>query len=79
MSLTASGISWLRVTADGQRVFQGFVRAGDVRTWTAERELLIRIGNAGAVELTANGRLLGVLGEPSEVVERRFTRSSEAP
>lgn len=79
MSLTASGTSWLRVTADGQRVFQGFVHAGDARTWTADRELLIRIGNAGAVELTVNGRLLGVLGELTEVVERRFTRSSEAP
>lgn len=79
VSLTASGTSWLRVTADGQRVFQGFVHAGDARTWTAERELLIRIGNAGAVELTVNGRPLGVLGELTEVVERRFTRSSEAP
>jgi transcriptional regulator with XRE-family HTH domain len=77
--LVATGTSWLRVTVDGGRVFEGFVQAGDVRRWTAERELLIRIGDASAVELTVNGQTLGVLGGPGEVITRRFTATPREP
>ena len=55
VALTTRGKSWVRVTADGERVFQGILDAGAARTWSAERELTIRIGNAAAVELTVNG------------------------
>lgn len=79
LALTASGTSWLRVTADGTRVFQGTVYAGDARTWTAQRELVIKIGDAAVVELVVNGRHLGVLGRPREVVTLRFPAPLEEP
>lgn len=77
--LSTSGTSWIRVVADGERRFQGILDAGEARTWTAARELVIRIGNAAAVELTVNGRALGTLGGPGEVVELRFPETPGEP
>lgn len=77
--LTATGTSWLRVIVDGERIFQGTVYAGDAGTWTAARALEIRIGNAGVVELTVNGRDLGTPGRPRQVVTLRFPESPEEP
>ena len=79
VALTTTGKSWVRVTADGERVFQGILDAGEARTWSAERELTIRIGNAAAVELTVNGQSLGPLGGPGKVVELRFPQPQEEP
>ncbi|MDR7426835.1 MAG: DUF4115 domain-containing protein [Armatimonadota bacterium] len=77
--LSTTGRSWLRVAADGQRVFQGILEAGETRTWSAMRDLSVRIGNAAAVQLSVNGRPLGPLGRPGQVVELRFPRPPEEP
>ena len=79
VALTTTGKSWVRVTADGERVFQGILEAGAAQTWTADREVTIRIGNAAAVELTVNGQSLGPLGGPGKVVELRFPQPQEEP
>lgn len=79
VALAVTEESWLRVTVDGRRVFQGLMYAGDTGTWTAQREVELRIGNAGGVTLSVNGRDLGVAGHPRQVVTRRFTPTSEEP
>ncbi len=77
--LTTTGTSWIRVTSDGRRVFQGILVAGEGRRWSADRALIIRVGNAVAVDLIVNGRPLGPLGGPGQVVELRFPESREEP
>lgn len=71
--LAAEDVSWLRVVADGRRVFEGFIRAGERREWEASESLHVIIGNAGGVRVQVNGRDLGLLGAPGEVVRRTFT------
>lgn len=71
--LTAEDVSWLRVVADGRRVFEGFLRAGERREWEAGSSLHVVIGNAGGVRVQVNGQDLGILGAPGEVVRRTFT------
>lgn len=78
VDLAATGRSWLRVVADGREVFVGFIRDGERRRWEARESLAVRLGNAGAVAVTVNGRSLGPLGGPGEVVTRVF-RTGEAP
>jgi len=56
VEVTATGESWIRVVADGEPLYQGIVRGGDVRRWHAERRLTIRVGNAPAVQVRVNGR-----------------------
>lgn len=73
LALTAEDVSWLRVVADGRRVFEGFLRAGERREWEAGSSLQVVIGNAGGVRVQVNGQDLGILGAPGEVVRRTFT------
>lgn len=59
---------WLRVTADGARIYEGTLRAGVSRTFRADRELIVLMGNAGGVRVTLNGRDLGIQGRPGQVL-----------
>jgi len=65
--------SWVLVQADGQRAFAGILEPGAKDSWTASERITLRSGNAGAVRVTLNGRDLGVLGEPGQVVEQEWT------
>jgi cytoskeletal protein RodZ len=56
VEVVGTGVSWLRVVADGEQVFAGFVRAGDRRVWAAQRTLTVRVGNAPAVTVLLHGR-----------------------
>jgi cytoskeleton protein RodZ len=70
--LRASEETWVRVIADGERVFQGLVAPGETRSWTAQRTMTVRVGNSSGVSLEVNGELVQ---PPSQrrVWERTFT------
>jgi cytoskeletal protein RodZ len=61
--------SWVRVVSDGER-FPGYasrtLREGETHTVTADSEMCLRAGNAGALHLTLNGVDIGFLGERGE-------------
>ncbi len=65
--------AWVAVTVDNQQVFQGILEVGDTRTWTGRQRVAIRCGNAGGVEVYLNGRRLGLLGRPGQVVDVEWT------
>lgn len=65
--------AWLLVEADGRPVFAGILEPGASDTWTASERIVVRCGNSGAVQITLNGQLLGLLGEIGQVVEREWT------
>lgn len=69
----ASGHSWVRTVADGTTVFEGFLNPGDKQMWQASKSLSVRVGNAGAVDISLNGRSLGKLGNPGQVYEHTFS------
>ena len=69
---TANDRSWVRAAADGTTVFEGFMSAGDRQIWDATRKLTVRVGNASAIDISVNGRPMGRLGGPGDVVERTF-------
>ncbi len=72
IDVEATGRSWILVVADEVAVYEGFVTAGERRRWQAKGSMTVRVGNAGAVILTVNGRSVGALGAPGEVVSRTF-------
>jgi len=73
VEVRTQGTSWLRVTADGTRVFQGLLHEGEARAWQARRRLTIRVGNAPAVQVAVNGRR--VPAPPGKRVwEQTFTK-----
>ena len=74
----ADGDSYLEADEDGEAVagVSGTIaEAGERVDLRAERDLRIRVGNAGAVRLTVNGIALGAMGADGAVVEWRITRT----
>lgn len=65
--------AWVAVRADGANVFEGTPQAGTTMTWDAKKDIIVKVGNAGGVELTHNGQTIGKLGTQGEVVEKTFT------
>ncbi len=77
VELVFTDTSWVQVSTDGVRQFQGELEDGTYRSWYAEERLELRIGNAGAVLVTLNGQSLGTLGAVGEVVDRVFEKVGE--
>ncbi|HAU30775.1 MAG TPA: hypothetical protein DCW46_00460 [Desulfotomaculum sp.] len=67
------GKCWMRITSDGVIKFTGTIAAGDTKSFQASERINIRLGNAGAVKVTVNGRVIGPLGKKGEVIEKEFT------
>lgn len=58
---------WLQIIADGKRLFieDGLIfdASSPKQVWTAQNEMIIKIGNPSGVRLSLNGTDLGPLGE----------------
>jgi cytoskeletal protein RodZ len=72
LALVLSAPSWLRVTVDGNVSMEGTFPAGTAKTFHG-KSALVRIGNAGGVEIYVDGKDVGKLGKPGDVVEHAFT------
>ncbi len=72
LALVLSAPSWLRVTVDGNVSMEGTFPAGTSKTFHG-KNALVRIGNAGGVEIYVDGKDRGKLGKSGDVVEQAFT------
>jgi cytoskeleton protein RodZ len=65
--------SWLSITADGHPVLQGSsFSAPTQKTIHAEREIVVKAGNVGALDLEFNGKKLPAQGTDGEVKSLTF-------
>jgi len=71
LALVLSAPSWLRVTVDGNVSMEGTFPAGTSKTFHG-KNALVRIGNAGGVEIYVDGKDVGKLGKQGDVVEHAF-------
>ncbi len=69
-----NGECWARVFVDGVLTYEGVPAAGQIMDWHGIEGVVIRVGNAGGIEISMNGQNLGLLGGVGEVVEKTFTR-----
>jgi len=65
--------SWLSVSADGKNLGQGVLTAQKSRTIRAQKEVRLKLGNVGGVEVSFNGHPVNIDGEPKQVKELIFT------
>ena len=77
VTLELQGESWVRVTVDGKKEFEGILKKGEEKTWTANKSLRIRSGNAGAVLISTNKQEAKALGREGAVEEVVLTPESE--
>lgn len=64
--------AWVKVTGDGEILYEGVLSTGKETTWTAEEALTLRTGNAGGVVVEHNQQSPTVLGNVGEVKEVRY-------
>ncbi|SHK64500.1 protein of unknown function [Desulforamulus aeronauticus DSM 10349] len=69
--------SWMRVEADGNTIFSGTLEPGQMKDFQAEQRIFLHVGNAGAVEVSVNGKDLGRLGAVGKVEKKTFTVGEE--
>jgi len=71
--------SWVSIVADGNPVGSTLLIAGTERTVHARKEVVIRAGNAGALDLSFNGRKLPSQGGYGEVKTLTFSPGGLVP
>jgi hypothetical protein len=79
VEIALTGDCWMTVSADGKppaaaRLFQ----AGEHHRVEADREILLDVGDAGAVQVTINGQNAKPLGKSGAHVRTRITRDNVA-
>jgi cytoskeletal protein RodZ len=74
VELVASrGTTWLYATNEnGEVLFSGQVREGETKTFNAAKQVNLRVGNAGAVDISVNGEDVGSIGADREVANLTY-------
>jgi uncharacterized protein DUF4115 len=72
LKLDATARTWIKVEWDSAATFQGFLESGDSKSVIAHSRVTLRAGNAGGVNVTVNGKLIGLLGSAGDVVDKQW-------
>ena len=67
LKITKAPGSWVQ-ELDGQGAFATVLKPGSTKIFTSQTGVKLSLGNAGAVDVTVNGKHLGLLGKDGEVL-----------
>jgi cytoskeletal protein RodZ len=76
LKVEAGETTRVTVEADTHRVFEGTMKAGEDRVFTARDKIQISAGDAGALLLELNGKTLAPMGPPGRKGKTTLTRES---
>ncbi|MEG4055272.1 MULTISPECIES: RodZ domain-containing protein [unclassified Microcoleus] len=79
VSVTFKAESWMQVEVDGKTEFEGTLPSGTVRTWGAQKQLVVVAGNAGGVMVAVNNGQAEQLGDPGVAKEVVFKANELNP
>ncbi len=71
LAIVLTAASWLRVSVDGSVSIEGTFPAGTRKSFHGT-SAVVRVGNAGGVEISVDGRPVGKLGAAGDVAEKTF-------
>ena len=77
--LTAKANAWVQVIADGKPAFTGLLHANDIREISGNELVKVVTGNAGALEISLNGKALDPIGPAGQVRTVRLTAEGLLP
>jgi len=66
VDLEVTARCWLSVTVDGKNTFTGTLIAGDKKSFTGKKSVVLNVGNSGGIQITMNGQLQPALGATGE-------------
>jgi hypothetical protein len=78
MTLSANAPCWVRAVADGVQTIERMLTVGETIEVRAEDLVVLRVGDAGALSVSVNGRAATTVGPRGQVVTRRFSRRDYA-
>jgi len=73
VEVTADEPVWVLARTDGKYLFSGTLEANQSRTVEGTDSVLLRLGNAGGVTITLNGKPIGPVGPKGQVRTVQFT------
>ncbi|MEG4395586.1 RodZ domain-containing protein [Microcoleus sp. BROC3] len=79
VSVTFKAESWMQIEVDGKTEFEGTLPSGTVRTWGAQKQLVVVAGNAGGVMVAVNNGQAEQLGDPGVAKEVVFKANELKP
>ncbi len=78
VDVTADGASWLRVTVDGLKAYEGTLAGGQTKEWDVQGEAVVRVGKPSAVTVYRNGEKLEI-PRATETPQMTITATDPAP
>jgi cytoskeleton protein RodZ len=79
LRITLHSDSWLFVTSDGREILQGSFTAPTEKTIHATKEIVVKAGDVGALDLEFNGKMLPAQGAAGEVKTLTFDATGLHP
>jgi len=73
VEVTADDTVWILAQGDGKYLFSGTLEPNQSRTVEASQKVMLRLGNAGGVNITLNGKPIGSVGPKGQVRTVQFT------
>jgi cytoskeleton protein RodZ len=73
VEISAAEPVWVLARADGKFLFSGTLDANQTKTVEANGTVVLRVGNAGGLNITLNGKPIGPLGPKGQVRDVQFT------
>ena len=73
VAITADEAVWIRADVNGKYQFSGVLPAHETRNIDTDGEVRVRLGNAGGVTMTLNGKPVGAVGPKGQVRTVQFT------
>jgi cytoskeleton protein RodZ len=71
--------SWVVISADGRQIMQAMLNASAEKSVGARDQIVIKTGNAGALDISFNGKRLPAQGAPNEVKTLTFDPHGPKP
>ncbi len=69
LEITAIEDTWIFLRIDDNLSYSMILEPGQKRIWTGDRQFLLKVGNAGGIRLTFDGREIGAPGKRGHVVK----------
>jgi cytoskeleton protein RodZ len=73
VQITADEPVWVLARADGKYAFSATLSAGDTRMVEGVKDVVIRLGNAGGVTISLNGKPIGTVGPKGQTRTLQLT------
>ena len=73
VAFTATEPVWVSIKSDGTRAYSGVIDSQQSKQFDAARKMIVLVGNAGALQISLNGKPVGPFGSQGEIRLLMFT------